>query len=116
MSTYQKYGSAIWETPKSKRTLHLSTSPSADPSSPDFTYANPTPPLSPPFKIQLQQNTRNAARVLQGGTSHVLVALDGAKRKISESKDERRREALKSQIKLIGPVNPHSYIQGDPWV
>lgn len=118
MTPYQKYGSAAWETPKkSKRTVHARSPTNSDgPSSPDFTYANPTPPLSPPFKIQLQQNTRNAARVLQGGTSHVLVALDGAKRKISESKDERRREALKSQIKLIGPVNPHSHGLGDPWV
>lgn len=121
MSPYQTYGSAIWETPKkskSKQTLYLEPNTYASPSSPGFTYANPTPPLSPPFKAQLQQNTRNAARALQGGTSHVLVVLDGAKRKISESKDERRREALKSQIKLIGPVNlnPHSYGQADPWV
>ncbi|KAJ6112116.1 hypothetical protein N7523_008177 [Penicillium sp. IBT 18751x] len=119
MSPYQKYGSAVWETPKkskSKLTLHLSPHPDGGPSSPDFIYANPTPPLSPPFKTQLQQNTRNAARALQDGTCHVLVALDGAKRKISESKDERRREALKSQIKLIGPVNSYSYNQGDPWV
>jgi hypothetical protein len=121
MSPYQKYGTASWETPeksKSKHTLYLEPRSYAGPSSPGFTHANPTPPLSPPFKAQVQHNTRNAARALQSGTSHVFVVLDGAKRKISESKDERRREALKSQIKLIGPVNlnPHSYGQADPWV
>jgi len=118
MSSYQKYGSAIWETPKkSKRTVHLPRSPKSDigPSTLK-TYANPTPPLSPPMKMQLQQNTRHAARALQGSTCHVLVALDEAKRKISESKEERRREALKSQIKLIGPVNPQFCAQDDPWV
>lgn len=114
MSEYQKYGSSIWDSPKkSKRSLRLPKSSKqpadldTDTSSSTFTYANPTPPLSPPLKLQLQQNTQSAVRVLQGGTSHVLVALDGAKRKMIESRDERRREALKSQIRLVGPIDPH---------
>lgn len=122
MSDYQKYGSAIWDSPrKSKRRsvgrVKSSKQPAnIDTSAPAYTYANPTPPLSPPFKLQLQQNTQSAVRVIQGGTSHVLVALDGAKRKFSEAKDERRREALKSRIKLVGPINPHDCLQADPWV
>lgn len=128
MSEYQKYGSSIWDSPmKSKSKKHsVRRAKSAkqpqpadigiDTSSPAFTSANPTPPLSPPFKLQLQQNTQSAVRVLQGGTSHVLFALDGAKKKIIESKDERRREALKSQIKLVGPINPHDCLQANPWL
>lgn len=119
MSPYQKYGSAIWEPPqKSKRIVRSGRQRQlarADSSSPGFSDANPTPPLSPPLKMQLQQNTREAVRVLQGRTSHVLVVLDGAKKKMIESKDERRREALKSRITLVGPVDPHACLQEDAW-
>lgn len=120
MSPYQKYGSSIWESPKKskKRNVQMprySKQPAdIDTSSATFSHANPTPPLSPPFKLQLQQNTQSAVRVLQDGTSHVLVAIDEAKRKIIESRDERRRAALKSQIRLVGSVNPHTCLN-DPW-
>jgi hypothetical protein len=123
MSNYQKYGPAIWESPKKskKKTARTQRYPGtrSGPTSPtfgQFSIANPTPPLSPPFKMQLQNGSREAVRVIQGGTSQVLLALDGAKKKMAESKDERRREQLKAQIKLIGPVNPHTYMQVDPWV
>lgn len=119
MSPYQKYGPAIWESPKKfkKRNNFLnSKQPAASRSASHLVYTNPTPPLSPPLKMQLQQNTRDAVRALQGGTNHMLFAFDGAKKKISESKDERRREQLKAQIKLVGPVNPHTCSQVDPWL
>lgn len=122
LSPYQRYGSAIWESPKKSKTRPLrmprrSRKPAdVDTSSTAFTFANPTPPLSPPFKMQLQQNTHSAVRVLQGGTSHVLVALDGAKKKIAESKDTRRRQALKSRIQLVGPIDPHDCLPDDPWI
>lgn len=123
MSNYQKYGPAIWESPKkskkktSQNQLDLGTR--SNPTSPtvgQFSIANPTPPLSPPLKLQLQNGSREAVRVIQGGRSQVLLKLDGAKKKMSESKDKRRREQLKAQIKVIGPVNPHTYMQVDPWV
>ncbi|KAJ5153379.1 uncharacterized protein N7482_009857 [Penicillium canariense] len=123
MSNYQKYGPAIWDTPKKpnystmRRPKHLAPrSAPASPSSAHFPIANPTPPLTPPLKLHLQNRSRDAVRVIQGRKSHVLLALDGAKKKMAESKDERRREQLKAQIKLIGPVNPHTYMQADPWV
>ncbi|KAJ5594091.1 uncharacterized protein N7459_000299 [Penicillium hispanicum] len=115
LSPYQKYGSAIWETPKKSKKRKHQKSPAAEPTV-ELCSVNPTPSLAPPFKMQLQQNTRDAVRALQGGKSQVLVALDGAKKKMIESKGDRRREQLKSQIKLVGPVNPRSYTQGDPWV
>ncbi|CEJ57342.1 hypothetical protein PMG11_06038 [Penicillium brasilianum] len=123
MSNYQKYGPAIWESPKkakkkaSRNQMYFGTrSTPTSPTSGQFSIANPTPPLSPPLKLQLQNGSREALRVIQGGSSQVLVKLDGAKKKMSESKDERRREQLKAQIKLIGPVNPHTYMQSNPWV
>jgi hypothetical protein len=123
MSNYQKYGPAIWESPKKskKKTSHKqmytgTQSTPTSPTVPQFSIANPTPPLSPPLKLQLQNGSREAVRVIQGGKSQVLFALDGAKKRMAESKDERRREQLKAQIKLIGPVNPHTYMQADPWV
>jgi hypothetical protein len=36
-------------------------------------------------------------------------------RKNFESKEEKRRELLKAKIKLVGPVNPHTYGK-DSWV
>lgn len=118
MSPYQKYGPAIWESPKKskKPNLRIRKQPVASRSTSHLAQSNPTPPLSPPLKTQLQQNTRDAVRVLQDGTSHMLIAFDGAKKKMSEAKDERRRELLKSQIKLVGPVNPHTCSQADPWL
>lgn len=128
MSPYQQYGSAIFETPKKAKKLNLrfpryqrssttlGLSTPSTPSAPEFESVNPTPPLAQPLKLQLQENTREAVRALQGGTSHVLVALDGAKKKITDHKEDRRREQLKSQIKLVGPVNPHTFAKVNPWV
>ncbi|KAJ5114936.1 hypothetical protein NUU61_000695 [Penicillium alfredii] len=120
MSPYQKYGSSIWETPKKskKRSVRFpkysKSAPASGPSSPQ-SYTNATPPLSSPLKMQFQQNTREAVRALQDGTSHVLVALDGAKKKIIDCKEDRRREQLKSQIKVVGPTDPHNCKPDDPW-
>ncbi|KAJ5692596.1 hypothetical protein N7462_002019 [Penicillium macrosclerotiorum] len=110
LSPYQKYGSAVWETPKTPkpRSLRLprhSKHATPSSSSSDVCIANPTPPLSPPLKLHLQQGSRDAMRALQG-----------ARRKMVESKDDRRRELLKSQIRLVGPVNPHTCLQADPWL
>ena len=110
LSAYQKHGPGIWESPKSKKRnvqfprYKSSPGSAAEPSSssaPNLSYAKAGPSLSPTRK-QSQYNTRG-------------VFL-GAKKKIAESKDDRRREQLKAQIKLVGPVNPHTYVQADPWV
>ncbi|KAJ5463427.1 hypothetical protein N7475_008371 [Penicillium sp. IBT 31633x] len=108
-SEYQKHGPAIWETskkskrnvqfPKHKASPNLAAGSSSS-SAPELSFANTTPPLSQPHK-QFQ---------------HTRGVFMGAKKKISESKEDRRREQLKARIKLVGPVNPHTYVQGDPWV
>jgi hypothetical protein len=111
LSPYQKHGSGSWESPKKSKKRNIQfprykSSPvlDAEPSSssaPDLSSANAASSLSPSWK-QSQHNTRG-------------VFL-GAKKKIVESKDDRRREFLKAQIKFVGPVNPHTYVRADPWV
>jgi hypothetical protein len=105
LSPYQKHGAAIWEKKEkaSKRNVQCpyKSSPNlAEPSSssaPELSFTRATLPLSPrPFQ-----------------TRGVFL---GAKKKIVEAKEEKRREQLKARIKLVGPVNPHTYVQADPWV
>ncbi|CAI7574963.1 unnamed protein product [Penicillium glandicola] len=106
-TAYQKHGPVIWESPKksTKRNVQFprykSPGSAAEPSSssaPDLSYANAS-------HLPQKQSPPNPRGVFLG-----------AKKKITPSKDDRRREQLKAQIKLVGPVNPHTYAQGDPWV
>lgn len=111
LSAYQKHGPVIWESPKKSKKRNVqfpryksSPDSAAEPfssSAPNLSYANAIPSLSP-LRKQSQHNPRG-------------VFL-GAKKKIAESKEDRRREQLKARIKLVGPVNPHNYVQADPWV
>lgn len=108
LSPYQRFGPSIWEHPSDKPhdnvvVVPASQSPST---SPQFSSATAIPS---PLKIHLQQNTRGAVRALQGSTIQMRGALGNAKKK------ERRREELKSQIRLVGTVNPHTYGKADPW-
>ncbi|CAG8905460.1 unnamed protein product [Penicillium egyptiacum] len=128
LTAYQKHGPVSWESPKSweppkswespmswespkkskKRSVlspRYKCSPGSDAelsssSAPDLSYGTATSSLSP--RKQSQHNTRG-------------VFL-GARKKIVESKDDRRREQLKAQIKFVGPVNPDTYVQADPKV
>ncbi|KAJ5555628.1 hypothetical protein N7461_004098 [Penicillium sp. DV-2018c] len=105
LSPYQKYGAAIWEKKEkdkekekaSKRTLHPYKS-------------------SPNLGLNLSESSSSSsAPELSFMGRGVLL---GAKKKIVEAKEERRREQLKARIKLVGPVNPHTYVQAtsDPWI
>jgi hypothetical protein len=132
ITPYQKYGAAIWDKsggtktvsyrpngqvkfPKHQRNIYPSSTQKSK-SSTDFT-SNPTAPLSPPVRAVIQQNTREAIRVLHDGTTQVLDVLDEAKKKVIGSSVDRRRNQLKSQIRLIGPVNPYTtYGRVDPWI
>ncbi|GFF31794.1 hypothetical protein IFM46972_03344 [Aspergillus udagawae] len=133
ITPYQKYGAAIWDKSggtkrvsyrpnhqvkfsKHQRNIYPSSTQKSK-SSPDITSANPTAPLSPLVRSVIQQNTREAMRVLQDGTIQVLDVLGEAKKKVIGSSVDRRRMQLKSQIKLIGPVNPYTtYGRVDSWI
>ncbi|KAL4918837.1 hypothetical protein BDW62DRAFT_58424 [Aspergillus aurantiobrunneus] len=77
----------------------------------------------PRARLPLQRGTRYAVRALQDRTSHMLVAIDGARKKIvragtgggteTPSKLDMRRTHLKSQIRLVGPVNPYTSYRGE---
>ncbi|KAL4974942.1 hypothetical protein BDW66DRAFT_138540 [Aspergillus desertorum] len=148
ITPYQRYGAAIWdESGKEKKRLSYSrqtprvrfpkyrdssrrsssikdnTLLSVSPLSPQYSASASMPALVSGSGHTLQQGTRHAVRALQDGTSHVLVAIGGAGRKIarsgsgttSGSKLDKKRTELKSQIRLIGPVSPYAYA-GDPWI
>ena len=82
------------------------------------TQSNPVLPVSIPLRLQLQRSTREYVRVLQDGTSSMLGAIDGAKRRVIDARVDRRREQLKARIRLVGPVDPHtaSYGRDETWV
>ncbi|KAB8229228.1 uncharacterized protein BDW43DRAFT_195385 [Aspergillus alliaceus] len=121
ISAYQKHGSAMWE--RSMREKRISYRQRGNVRFPRYrkktTCRRPDSPSrdTPPAYSPLQQSTRFCARVLQDGTSYVLVALDGARQKIIQARVDRRRRNLKSKIRLIGPVNPYTtYGRVDPWI
>ncbi|TPR08655.1 hypothetical protein CAN33_005270 [Aspergillus niger] len=125
MSPYQKYGAAIWEKPgREKRISYRQSHNVRFPryrkrgSSKKGFVSSATPPLTPPARSQLQQNTRDCVRAIQDGTHHILDALDGARKKMIGVRGDRRHTELKSQIRLVGPVSPYNnnYRQTDPWI
>ncbi|CBF83715.1 predicted protein [Aspergillus nidulans FGSC A4] len=148
ISSYQSHDTAIWDrsgkekkrpnyprqTPRvrfpkyrnsSRRNSSIKDSAglSVSPLRPKHSASASMPALVSGSSHTLQQGTRHAVRALQDGTSHVLVAIDGARRKIARSgsgttpgsKLDRKRTELKSQIRLVGPVNPYTHT-GDPWI
>ncbi|KAL2854871.1 hypothetical protein BJY01DRAFT_25873 [Aspergillus pseudoustus] len=123
ISPYQKYGAAIWDkSGKEKRVSYRQSQrvrfpKYRKPLSKNGFAASTTPPLSPASRKPFQQGTRHCVRVLQDGTSHMLVAIDNTRKKMAGVKVDRRRSQLKSKIRLVGPVNPYtSYRKDDPWV
>ncbi|KAL4810226.1 hypothetical protein BDV18DRAFT_130549 [Aspergillus unguis] len=93
---------------------------------PGYTHAQ----AHPRKPLLVRQGTRFAVRALQDGTSQVLVAIDGARKKIartgsgftldlesgSRAKLDQKRMALKSQIRLVRPADGTFYHDKDPWV
>ncbi|KAL4813968.1 hypothetical protein BDW67DRAFT_167270 [Aspergillus spinulosporus] len=146
--SYQRYDAAIWDrsgkekkrlsyprqTPRVRFPTYRNSSRrnssvkdnaalSVSPLRPKHSASASMPALVSGSSHTIQQGTRHAVRALQDGTSHVLVAIDGARRKIarsgsgamSGSKLDRKRMELKSQIRLVGPVNPYTHA-GDLWI
>ncbi|PKY07995.1 hypothetical protein P168DRAFT_300774 [Aspergillus campestris IBT 28561] len=128
LSAYQKYGPAIWEKPSREKRISYrqnhrvrfpryrrnTTTPRTRPGS---AVATSTPLPSPTHSQLQRKTTRERVRALQSGTSHVLVALDGARKRIIGARVERKHSQLKSQIRLVGPVNPYQNLrQADTWI
>ncbi|KAE8134232.1 hypothetical protein BDV38DRAFT_256016 [Aspergillus pseudotamarii] len=121
ISTYQRYGPATREKPgREKRISYRQRGnvrfPKYRKQASTFQY-DTSLRTGPSTCSTLQQGTRFCVRVLQDGTSHVLIALDEARQKIIQAQVDRRRRQLKSKIRLIGPVNPYTtYGRVDPWI
>lgn len=56
------------------------------------------------------------AKALQQKTTHVLLVLDGAKKKFTEARAARRRKQLKKHIRIIGPIENYPYGSASEWV
>lgn len=96
LSEYQKHGSAIWDPPKKcKRSIQF-------PGYKSTLTPEPSPSSIPELSFPKHTSPRGVFM--------------GAKKKIVESREDRRRAQLKAQIKLVGPVNPHTCVQSDPWL
>ncbi|KAE8382791.1 hypothetical protein BDV26DRAFT_209186 [Aspergillus bertholletiae] len=118
ISTYQRYGPATRE--NSRREKKISYLQRGNVKFPKYRKQSTTcwyetsSKTGPSTYSTLQQGTRFCVRVLQDGTSHVLIALDGARQKIIQAQVDRRRRLLKSKIKIIRPVTP---VDEDPiWI
>lgn len=120
LSPYQKYGTSIWDKPGGpKKAGHhrvgFPKHPKQFAKTPKLgsMFSSSAPSLSLP-RSPTQQSSY--VKALHDGTTHVRDALDDAKRKMTASKADRRREQLKSRIKLVGPVSPYAQAQVDPWI
>lgn len=129
ISPYQKYGASIWDKSGGTKRSHgrhrqvrfpKRQTAKRPPKHGTNKHSTSAPTLSSPSPLQHQHQNRNQqqsyVKALHGGTSHVRDALDDAKRKVTESKADRRRERLKAQIKHVGPVNPRSNGDAQPWM
>ncbi|PYI33681.1 hypothetical protein BP00DRAFT_434346 [Aspergillus indologenus CBS 114.80] len=125
LSPYPKHGASPWEKPgrekrvsyRQNRQVRFPKYAKRSPPTPKGFISSATPPLTPPARSQIQQNTRDYVKAFHNGTSHLLGAIGGARKKITGAKLERRHSQLKSQIRLIGPVSPYNTQgQADPWV
>ncbi|RMJ22985.1 hypothetical protein PHISP_06152 [Aspergillus sp. HF37] len=127
ISPYQKYGASIWDKSGGAKKGHSRhrqvrfpkrQTTKRPPKHGANKYSTSAPTLSSLSPLQHQQNQqqRDYVKALHDGTSHVRDALDDAKRKVTESKADRRRERLKAQIKHVGPMNPRSNGEADPWM
>ncbi|KAH8694122.1 hypothetical protein BGW36DRAFT_454680 [Talaromyces proteolyticus] len=56
------------------------------------------------------------AKALQQKTSHVFLAIEGVKNKLTEARAARRRAQLKKHIRLIGPIENYPYGAPNEWL
>lgn len=128
MSAHQKYRAAIWKMPESSKRISYRYGysvrlPKYDknktrwlPRSTGEKDARLCSDGSPSPQQNVDKDSAMANHDGRVASRAVILALDGAKKRLVETKADRRRAQLKKQIKLVGPVNPASYGRMDPWV
>jgi hypothetical protein len=97
-SPYQKYGAAVWEAPKRpKKAEQKSASARTSVKKNTHSQAKRRPSRS--------ANPSEVVGAFRSGRNQIIHALDGTKHKLKRTNSEKRRDALKQSIKLIGPTN-----------
>jgi hypothetical protein len=96
-SAYQKYGAALWEAPKRQKKTDGESAPAKP-----LVRKNDDSRVGPGRR---SAKPAEAVGAFRNGRSQIIHALDDTKHKLTRSNLERRREALKQSIKLVGPAD-----------
>ncbi|ERF73715.1 hypothetical protein EPUS_00969 [Endocarpon pusillum Z07020] len=97
-SAYQKYGAAVWEAPKRGKKPKRSSAPAKTLTKKDKdgqAQRHPSISISPTEVIGAFKN----------GRKQMIHVLDDTKHRLKRSESEKRRDALKQSIKLVGPAD-----------
>lgn len=97
-SAYQKYGAAVWEAPKRQKKAQRSSAPMK-------TLVKKTNSGRAKRHPSMPGNPTEVAQAFKSGRSQIIQAFGGTKHKLMRSKSEKRREALKQSIRLVGPAD-----------
>ena len=117
ISPYQKYGPAIWYAPKRQK-KRKSGSPSGRPSRFKKTLASSESRnmRRPNHRYGAPLKSREVMNAFQNGTNQLVSALDETRLKITRKNSEKRREALKKSITLVGPADQFPDGRVNYWV
>jgi hypothetical protein len=96
-SGYQKYGAAVWEAPKRQKKSQRGSLPVKT-----LTKKNNSKARRRPSMVA---NSAEVVGAFKSGRDQMIHALDGKKSRVKRSDSEKRREALKQSIKLVGPAD-----------
>ncbi len=97
-SAYQKYGAAVWEAPKRGKKPKRSSAPAKT-----MTRSNKGDQARRHPSISI--TTTEVVGAFKTGRRQMIHALDDTKQRLKRSESEKRREALKQSIKLVGPAD-----------
>ncbi len=101
-SAYQKYGAAVWEAPKRQKKAKRGSAP------PKTLMKKSNDGRSERQSVRHPSMSAKPAEVVgafKSGRSQIIHALDDTRHKLKRSESEKRREALKQSIKLVGPAD-----------
>jgi hypothetical protein len=93
-SDYQKYGAAAWEAPKREKKPKRSSAPARTKHSGQVRR-----------QASISGSPAEVVGAFKSGRRQIIHALDDQKHKLKRSDSEKRREALRQSIKLVGPAD-----------
>jgi hypothetical protein len=121
ITPYQRYGSAVWHASQRKKRRQ------------DRVERKPTQKTKKKSgQVSRATSTRNTNKqrdrhsafpkpdevvaAFQSGRNNLVGAIDETRRKLRRSASERRREALKKNIKFVGPTDLANVALVEPWI